>query len=316
MFPIILQHMQETSTNSHNLFIIAGMPRAGTTYLFHQFNRHPDVFVPVLKEANFFSTFYGKGPDWYDKLYQAREPHQYAMDASPSYFFTEESIERILEYDPNMKVILSVRSPASFAVSIYKMVSDRTNDIVGSFEQHLEEGLTTKVGGLTVNGRLVDNFVPNRVERFREAFGENLMLYDFEAFCRNPLATLRAIEEFVGIPQFFTPENIDRGRLNASGRRDSWLARRLRRNPGFVLKLFDLFPHGRFKRMHYKYVQESKPRTGERRYPPDEELMELAEAYLGDQQPLIDALFAESDFVLGDGTPLHKSAQVPELVRA
>ena len=51
------------------IFIIAGMPRASTTFLYQRFQEHPAIYCPYRKETNFFSVTYGKGLDWYRGLY-------------------------------------------------------------------------------------------------------------------------------------------------------------------------------------------------------------------------------------------------------
>ncbi|NNE42684.1 MAG: sulfotransferase, partial [Gemmatimonadetes bacterium] len=37
-------------------FIIAGAPKAGTTSLFHALRSHPEMFLPEVKEPDFFVT--------------------------------------------------------------------------------------------------------------------------------------------------------------------------------------------------------------------------------------------------------------------
>jgi hypothetical protein len=68
-----------------NVFIIPGMPRCATTFLYHNLQKHPSVFCPFRKETNYFSVNYHKGIDWYRHLYREIRPGQIGADVSPSY---------------------------------------------------------------------------------------------------------------------------------------------------------------------------------------------------------------------------------------
>ena len=48
-------------------FFLIGAIKAGTTSLYHYLRQHPHIYIPVIKETNFFShdTLYKKGIKWY-----------------------------------------------------------------------------------------------------------------------------------------------------------------------------------------------------------------------------------------------------------
>jgi hypothetical protein len=52
------------------LFVLAGMPRTATTFLYQRFQEHPEIFCPYRKETNFFSVNYAKGGAWYRDLFR------------------------------------------------------------------------------------------------------------------------------------------------------------------------------------------------------------------------------------------------------
>ena len=95
-----------TDSADHNLVIIAGMPRAGTTSLYHVLAKHPAFYASYRKETAYFSYNYQfKGVEWYRDLFRGRKPHQLGLDISPQYFMDRRSIDRIVDFCEHPKVI-------------------------------------------------------------------------------------------------------------------------------------------------------------------------------------------------------------------
>ena len=103
-------------------FILAGMPRTATTFLYQRFQEHPAIFCPYRKETNFFSVNYQKGPAWYRGLYSDMADGQISADVSPVYFLDEQAIDRIGAFEPDTPVILGVRPASEWALSWYTQV--------------------------------------------------------------------------------------------------------------------------------------------------------------------------------------------------
>ena len=61
--------MTNKNLESKKLVVVAGMARAGTTFLYHNFMLHPDIYVPARKELAFFSYNYDHGYDWYQSFF-------------------------------------------------------------------------------------------------------------------------------------------------------------------------------------------------------------------------------------------------------
>lgn len=205
------------------LFVVPGMPRAGTTFLYHNLQKHPQVFLPFRKEIDFFCEIYRfRGIDWFHSLYKEIKPSQIAGDLSPACWFDPGAIGYIKQYDPNVKVILSLRDPAENAYSLYIQKMTSNYDLPNSFQEFLINGYTSK---MTKHGKGV-NFVFNsddyikKIEDYKKTFGKNLLIYDFRFFRKNNLATLKLIEDFLGLYQWFNENNYDALRINESYRRN------------------------------------------------------------------------------------------------
>ena len=49
---------------------VIGMPRAGTTFLYYNLEKHPNIFLPYRKELKYFNTNYVNGEEWYINFYK------------------------------------------------------------------------------------------------------------------------------------------------------------------------------------------------------------------------------------------------------
>ena len=107
-----------------NLFV-AGVPKAGTTSLFHYLALHPDVFPSSRKEPGFFHPFKIKDMDKnleaYKKFFAGYSAQRYVMEATPGYFYGgKESADAINKYSPESKIIIVLRNPVHRLFSFYK----------------------------------------------------------------------------------------------------------------------------------------------------------------------------------------------------
>ena len=114
---------------NHRWFIIGGMPRAGTTFLYNTLQKHSGLFFPYRKEINFFSDNFHKGPDWYLEFFKGIKPEQIAVDVTPGYFLYSETAARIRESLHDVKVLLGIRRPSDFVISLYYQEKRRRQEM-------------------------------------------------------------------------------------------------------------------------------------------------------------------------------------------
>ncbi len=100
---------------------IAGAARSGTSFLAAHLSRHPGIDAGAVKESNFFSRNYDRGPEWYESLFQPRAEDVRRMDASVSYTYPQypEALSRLCAAAPDAYVVYVVRDPVPRAVSHY-----------------------------------------------------------------------------------------------------------------------------------------------------------------------------------------------------
>jgi hypothetical protein len=110
-------------------FFIVGQPKSGTTALYEMLRRHPQIYMPDLKETRFFArdlrvSFQPSTPlpetlEQYLSLFAAARPEQRVGEATPSYLRSRDAAHRIAELRPDARIIAIFREPASFLRSLH-----------------------------------------------------------------------------------------------------------------------------------------------------------------------------------------------------
>jgi hypothetical protein len=115
-------------------FLIAGVPKAGTTALHAALVRHPQLFLPAVKEPKFFLSD-GRPPTsggpgdvqtfqehvWrrsdYEALFDPAPPGTLRGEATPFYLYDHQAHNRIRAVVPDAKLIVLLRDPVDRAHS-------------------------------------------------------------------------------------------------------------------------------------------------------------------------------------------------------
>lgn len=99
-------------------FINIGSGQSGTTWMFKNFQQHPDVFVCDKKESHYFSTEFDEWPfDYYCSLFE-NDGNKIAGELTPAYFLlTNERIAQIRQLLPDVRLIMTIRNPIDRAWS-------------------------------------------------------------------------------------------------------------------------------------------------------------------------------------------------------
>ena len=101
-------------------FLGVGALKAATTYLDVLLRGHPQLCLPAnVKEVQFFTRYYDRGPEWYASLFTRCEGRRRG-EISPQYLSDEQCPGRIAALLPEVKLLVSVRDPVQRAYSQYK----------------------------------------------------------------------------------------------------------------------------------------------------------------------------------------------------
>lgn len=196
-------------------FFIVGAAKCGTTSLYSELRKHPDVFLPEIKEPHYFARCPPASKPWethcsgdlsaYQQLYIDSAGRSAIGDASPSYLLDEESASRIHAVRPDAKIIVILRDPVARAHSAYLM-----NQVGGyepssiSFKDALRQDIARENKGWGVSRMYVEaGMYCSQVHRYLDLFGSEQVLVLLSEHLKNKPQDLYAgIARHLGI----TPE--------------------------------------------------------------------------------------------------------------
>jgi hypothetical protein len=283
--------------------IIAGMPRAGTTFLYHNLQKHPNAYLAKRKEICYFERNYDKELEWFLGFYSQMKSHEVAFDVCPAIFTDHNSIERILEFNPNSRVILSVREPVSWTFSRYEQIRGNYRQ-VPPFKKFLN-GCYIEREGKKIKLDSMANKIKKTILNFQHAFGENLLLFDFNILGNNPVALLKAVERFAGMPPFFEKGNFTETKINAGGRKKFEFFDRFIQKKGVADLVARLLPRPVILRARSAIDEFSSKNVKVPKYATlfqhSGEEVGLVKNMFKEDSLFIEDLFAEHHLVLGNG---------------
>jgi hypothetical protein len=183
-------------------FIIPGAGKSGTNSLRSYLNEHPQVYFCRAKEPNYFAHAYDLGDDWYEGLFGGAGAAAAAAtgEASTHYFWYPESASRIHAYNPDMRLVFSLRDPVRRAYSDYTAKLSRAGEAL-SFREVVDSDTT-----LLAHSRYHTN-----LKRYLDVFPmEQIHVIVFDDFIADRNAVLAGICEFLGVDVSFKFSSIDR----------------------------------------------------------------------------------------------------------
>jgi hypothetical protein len=196
-------------------FIVVGVAKAGTTSLHRYLEQHPQVYMYPGKGTNYFGYedardwkwaeegeppllrhFHVRSFDEYEASFAGASGEPAIGEVSPQYFRCPTAAERIRERIPEAKLVASLRNPAERAFSGFLM-RRRRGERVESAEDELTPG----------SSHVRESFYYTRMKRFFDAFPrDQVKVYVFEEFKRDPAATMADLHGFIGVDAGFVPD--------------------------------------------------------------------------------------------------------------
>ncbi len=102
-------------------FLGLGAPKSGSTWLHHNLDAHPDVFVPPEKELHYFCHFHHRSIRWYAGKFEAAGD-RVCGEITPNYASLGDGlIDEVADLMPDAKLLLMVRHPVDRAWSHAQM---------------------------------------------------------------------------------------------------------------------------------------------------------------------------------------------------
>jgi hypothetical protein len=197
-------------------FIGIGSGKCGSTWLYANLVKHPEICDRNLKELNFFSYLYDKQPiSWYESQFAACAPETKKGEFSVTYISHPLAAERIHRHYPEVKLLAILRNPVKRAFSNY-LHSIRKGDIAAdlAFQDYIDDP-----------SRLEPGHFAEHLHRFYQVFDkQQIRVIITEEFARDPLQGYQDIYRYIGVanPEF-VPPGYDQRRNVAKSYRFLWL---------------------------------------------------------------------------------------------
>jgi len=211
----IRQLLSSLGYNTKPDFIIIGAQKAGTTGLFNTLKKHSKLNARI-KEIHYFDNdaWYAQG-----KLHQYHScfpaPHNVPRDglifeATPIYLYHPEVPKRLYDYNPNLKLIVTLRNPAERALSAWTMYHHHFTDGHGvayydprSFAEAINEEIKhldsldfyQNRKGYVYRGVYVEQLI----NLFRYVPKENVLILENKEVFEMSELTSKKIQSFVGV---------------------------------------------------------------------------------------------------------------------
>ncbi len=206
-------------------FFIVGHAKSGTTALYEMLRRHPQVFMPTLKEPQFFArhpdpaavagTFAQTGRnaesvEQYLSLFAAARPDQLVGEASTFYLWSQRAPERIAAANPQARIIAILREPASFLHSLHLQMLQNNSET----ERDLRRALALEEARRQGHAIPPHSFWPEalmysqrvryveQLRRYEHLFGrERVLALIYDDFRADNEGTLRRVLRFLGLDE-------------------------------------------------------------------------------------------------------------------
>jgi hypothetical protein len=202
-------------------FFVIGVARGGTTSLHNYLQQHPEVFLPNVKECNYFSNVESldkevyldpeTGKEYHMKIIQSEEVYnnlfsdakvsQTKGEVSPSYMWEQTTAKRIYEYNKDAKIIVTLRNPIERAHSHYLMHYNTGYDKSPSFE----ESLTSERNGIWGGGNmyLEMGLYHAQLKAYFDLFNrDQIKVIVTEEWTQNSVQSMNQIFDFLGVTPF------------------------------------------------------------------------------------------------------------------
>ncbi|MEV4704246.1 sulfotransferase [Actinoplanes sp. NPDC049316] len=199
-------------------FLIAGVPKAGTTALHAALVRHPGLFLPAVKEPKYFLTD-GRPPAaggpgdvqtyqehvWrradYEALFDPAPPGALLGEATPFYLYDPATHERIHALIPDVRLILLLRDPVDRAHSNWTHLWNARLEPEADFLTACRAEEERKTAGWADFWHYISlGRYGRQVQRLFKVFArEQVLLLRYRELKDSPAAALDRVCDFLGV---------------------------------------------------------------------------------------------------------------------
>lgn len=205
-------------------FLLIGAARAGTTAIYSYLRQCPEIFMPRVKEPNFFAfedealACAGPGADYinnsvtslaaYRDLFAAAPANAITGEASPLYLYAPKAAGRVRHHIPDARLVVVLRNPVEQAFSHFLYATKQRIEPLTDFTAALH----------SEPDRLAQNWQPlfgySSFPRYADQMARYLALFPrdqilirlYEDFQTDPNTLMQDILRHIGVSSGFRPD--------------------------------------------------------------------------------------------------------------
>jgi hypothetical protein len=185
-------------------FIVGGVQKAGTTALHDFLAQHPQVALLRDQALHFFDKeeHFQSAPD-YSILHGNFKPGRrwrVAGEVTADYLYYPRALNRIAQYNPEIKLVISLRNPTERAFSQWNMRRDKGQEeleFMDALKRDQEIGVWQRPRG---NGYIARSLYSPQLDAVFDLFRrEQVLVLKYDELRRNPAPLLDQLFDFLGV---------------------------------------------------------------------------------------------------------------------
>lgn len=182
-------------------FLGIGVPKCGTTWIYENLKKHPKICVSQVKETDFFTKNREESDlKEYKQYFNHCSKDKIKGEYSVNYFHDERAPERISDFFPNNKLILSLRNPVDREISEYFHNLRHIGEIS---EERANNRLKTLFKG---EKNYYSYYLKKWLDYFEKEQFHIILMDDVK---ENPKQVLSNLYNFLDVDSDFVPDNLD-----------------------------------------------------------------------------------------------------------
>ncbi len=248
-------------------FLLAGVPKSGTSSMHAYLRGHPDIYLPERKELHYFThdllAENVNGPedrniwertvaslDEYRSFYRDAESQKIVGESSPSYAYFHSIIPRLrYTLGDDLRVLIMIRNPIRRAYSTYvHMVVNERETL--SFHDAIMAELKRKQRGYGDFWRYAKHgLYAKPIEAYQLAFGtERVKVIVLEEFNRDNEAGLADLLAWLGVDSTYRPRDLGAAYGHTGTAKSAALKSVMQNASAFAVRVKKLVPSGLYQR--------------------------------------------------------------------
>jgi hypothetical protein len=232
-------------------FLVIGAYKSGTTSLHYYLKQHPEIFIPEIKEPNYFAFVNShhsinnpaykksiKSSEDYERLFEKSGLKKAIGEVSPEYLSNSSAVKAIHSHLPDVKLIAILRNPVERAYSDYLMYFHRGIDKESNFAAALSQQ-DERINRNDPTGYYISTgFYGKQLAPYYEMFPKNqIKIFLFEDLVKSPQLLLQQLFSFLNVDPDYCP--LDLLKHNPSGIPKNALAKLMLENQNYIKMLFN-----------------------------------------------------------------------------